>query len=83
MWLTLQFIQLSWLHICICIDSTVIRDWLLMGFIYVRELVMCKRPSSCVEFFMNVLTAVHGRAEIELVSLHKSLKLTDLQETLS
>ena len=56
-----------------------IRDWLLMGFIYVRELVMCKS----VVCYMNVLAVVHGRAEIELVSLHKSLKLTDLQETLS
>lgn len=33
--------------------------------------------------FNGSVTAVHGQEEIELVSLHKSLRLTDLQETLS
>ena len=45
-----------------------------IGNVYDHHLVVC---------FMNVLSTVHGQAEIELVSLHKHLKLKDLQETLS
>ena len=38
-----------------------------------RHFIMC----------LQFVPVVHGQEEIELVSLHKSLRLTDLQETLS